>query len=372
MVSTRQGTAAAGGSTPDAADDAQLIASVAHTSVPDQTSGADSETLQANLQAVEERIQYLERLKEAKEKERTLQAELAALTAEDPENPLNRRRRESSSSSGGEVKMTNLPTFTMDYTYRSRDLWIRDLERAFEGARKRYRNDLKKCFKALDQMSTECKERWYRYTDENPALEDFKDWTWEGMRDWTATLLKDADNALAYLIFQYERAHQLPDQSPTQFDAYLASIEKQIADRPEAERAYTFLAKLIPTLREKIRMVPNKLPETRADMVAMATRLWDTGERGQKRKGEDHGRPRPNPNDRPSYGSSNRNQSRPRGAGSGRTQFPNRPTTGPNATPQRQRSGKLRCYNCNSEHHLAPDCPRRGNPSASDSKTPKA
>jgi hypothetical protein len=97
-------------------------------------------------------IERFKRLKELKEQKNAFREEIACKTdsGSTPKQGRDCYNSTSSFSNSPNIKLTNLPIFTPLYSFRKRDKWIRDLERAFEGARKKYKRDFKKVYKALD------------------------------------------------------------------------------------------------------------------------------------------------------------------------------------------------------------------------------
>ena len=85
-----------------------------------------------------------------------------------------------------------------------------------------------------------------------------------------------------------EAAKQGESQSPAEFHAYLDSLEKHLPRADEKARAYSFYAKLCEELRDHIDLTSAQIPDTRQEMVDLATRYWTVLTRGsQKRKAAD-------------------------------------------------------------------------------------
>ena len=74
--------------------------------------------------------------------------------------PRARRGSSDSLSSGqGEVKVKNIKKLRISADLRVRDEWLSDLQRAFDGAPRKYRKGSKQILLALDNSDSECRTR---------------------------------------------------------------------------------------------------------------------------------------------------------------------------------------------------------------------
>lgn len=84
---------------------------------------------------------------------------------------------------------------------------------------------------------------------------------------------------------------------PTDFNAYLSVLEREMEPQAEYTRSMTFFSKLRPELKAQIRMTGvNPLPQTRRAMISLASRVWQGADRGRDnhrgfRGGRYRGRP---------------------------------------------------------------------------------
>jgi hypothetical protein len=85
-----------------------------------------------------------------------------------------------------------------------------------------------------------------------------------------------------------ERAHQRHGQDSREFHAYLDTLEQHFPRAAEKERALFFFAKLLPELGQYIHEYTLNLPETRDEMVTLATHYWGLMKRNQKQKDQDN------------------------------------------------------------------------------------
>ncbi|VTT61413.1 unnamed protein product [Fusarium fujikuroi] len=194
----------------------------------------------------------------------------------------------STSSSDGEVKAKNIITLEYPTTFRKRDEWLDDMDRSFEGARKRYRTDKSRILFARDNMAPNARLMWSGHLNEQTEerREDLKR-DWEAFKEWSLTLVEDGGNRQILVTAQLENARQRPGQSPQDFHKYLVSIEDHLPYKLDtAARVYQYHAKLLPTLRDTIAFQGGVgLPETREELVQLAQRLWDASNRKNKRTG---------------------------------------------------------------------------------------
>jgi hypothetical protein len=343
---------------PETSENSRTQPEIDEHSEEDQVAPTELPTIEEQQIAVAATIAQLQRLKRLQEEE----AELRRALGTQPGERAARTRRsphDSDSSSGGDLRIKNITQLPLHPTIRRREDWLRDLNRAFAGARRKFRKDYKKILFALDHMDQEGRARWDRYLDEQPEedRENLED-NWERFEEWTLLLIKDSFNREALLFRQLEDAKQRENQSPMDFHIYLDSLEKQFPRHSEKERALSFYAKLQKKLQDHINLHSSTMPDTREEIVTLATRYWDSLSIPRKRSYE--GPPASGPNWKS-------NRRFPRDSPGNRrreTDSTKPPLSFINRTPVGQqnpfgRDGKqIRCYRCNSTEHLIPDCPQ--------------
>src|SRR6266536_1613388 len=250
-----------------------------------------------------------------------------------------------------------VPTYTLKTSSSLREWgdWKRDIERVFEGDPYTYRTGAQKILKALDYLDSGLKSLWYTHSEQEGGIQK-----WSKFLYWTRTNVQHGQNATATLYDQLNEAQQLPGKSPIQFNAYLAAIEQDLPQQPETVSAMTFHSKLTEELKKQFRASNISIPETRAECVAVAQRVWEgLYKSGRKRRFMDTDKP-DTPPKYPRIGSErdrkdryhqehcsrdDRNKDLPR----------NRPSTG-------QPEKELVCYQCNKPGHYATSCPDRKEP----------
>jgi hypothetical protein len=245
-----------------------------------QTQSAQIEDDEVNeLVAAQNRLEKLRRFKAFRDEEAVLERELTPTPSSSFRGHISRsrhkrRRISDSSSSEREIKVKNITRLTSSSSFRQRDDWLADLQRAFQGASRRYRKDSRKILLALDYVDNELRAQWNRYAREEVEDQD-GDPTWETFTAWSLRAL--GIDQLAEVYKALDRAHQRQEQSPATFNNYLESLEDHLPGPRDREdvRAYKLYAKLSPAIRDQLDKSAATLPKTRHDMVAMATRVWE-------------------------------------------------------------------------------------------------
>jgi hypothetical protein len=272
---------------------------------------------------------------------------------EDRGTPRERQRSGSvSSRDGGRAKLfKNIPEFTLSFKLQQRQEWILDLEYSFKGARRSLRKNDQKIIAALPYMSSICRQRWYRHlAEKTPESRQEAEGSWQYFTEWTLTLIQNAATLQPDTMSQLQRARQRSDQDPREFHGYLDALEQHFPRQSEEERALTFFAKLLPELGRYIQEHHLKLPETRDEMVSLATHHWNLLRTRHKRKHDEMTRDTASKKaDRSSR--DRRPESHTSTKGSSLKSRKN-PTNG--------RGNTLRCFICDSETHLANRCPQKG------------
>jgi len=315
----------------------------------------------ADLEAIQARVEQLRALKALRDEEAILQRALSTARSPDPirsprdsRSSHRRRRSSSSSSSEREVRVKNITKLTATASFRQRDDWLADLQRAFEGASKRYRKDSRKILLALDHVDNELRSQWSRYARDELANTDPD---WDTFTAWSLTIL--GIDQLAEVCKALDRARQRDHQSPAAFNNYLESLESHLPgprDRDDV-RAYKLYAKLSPTVRDQLDKSATTLPKTRQEMVALATRVWEA-QKDHKPSGPTikvaGGGPRASPSRSP--GRDLVDSEPKRGGNQVDDTSQNTPT---NQSTRSQESGLRTCYVCGRPGHIAARCTRR-------------
>lgn len=342
------------------------------TALPAEGSSTGTTTISdSDLAAMQATVERLTRYKQLQEQLAILRSEISKLT---PTEPLPTRRRYRGDNSGDEreIRLKNIPTFSLDFNLQKRQEWLLDLAQQFDGAQKKYHDDRKKILGALCYMEPICRQRWYRHIEEKGSnhLRDIRE-DWPYFKDWTLTLIKNAASLESEVMGQLERIHQLKDEDPREFHARLDTLEQHFPRAAEKERALTYFAKLQYDLQNIIRHHIIRLPETREEMIDITYHFWDLErtEASRKRKrterSPDPQRKKTNTQDskktgnqEPSQkppGASRKNYKHPRGGyRKGRNHKDSPPKDGLN--PIGEDGKRNRCYICGSEEHYSNKC----------------
>jgi hypothetical protein len=235
-----------------------------------------------DLSALQTRVQQLRRMKELRDEEEELEQELQdrGRTESRSRRRRKRHRNDSDSSDEPEIKVKNIARLTASSSFRHRDDWLADLQRAFDGATRRYRGDSRKILLAVDYMDVEMRAKWNRHVQAEETTPD-----WDAFKAWSLTAL--GIDQLAQVCKALDKAHQRSDQPPAAFQNYLESLEAHLPRDSEDLRAYKFYAKLSVELQDQIDRSSPLIPKVRAEVVILATRFWEANRRG---RGERRGR----------------------------------------------------------------------------------
>ncbi|ODQ75299.1 hypothetical protein LIPSTDRAFT_36270, partial [Lipomyces starkeyi NRRL Y-11557] len=171
-----------------------------------------------------------------------------------------------------DLKYTNIKDLKLGATLKQWTNWRLEINRAFEGAPYKYDNDRTKVIKALMHLGEDCKTLWNNHIRRHPDDE----YVWESFITWIEKTVRDHGNFELNTYGEWTKARQGLDQTPWSFDAYLTSLEVELEPTTERTRAMDFLSKLQPHLQRVIELSGvNPLPQTRQEMVALATRMWE-------------------------------------------------------------------------------------------------
>ncbi|KAF3400122.1 hypothetical protein F1880_008464 [Penicillium rolfsii] len=105
-----------------------------------QNAQATPSNLDDSLAAVQATIEKLQRLKDPQDQVDRLKSGVLGRSHDDLP-PIPYRDPFQSSGRDQEIKLKNLPTFTLDYTLQKRQEWLLDLQQMFEGAPKKYHDN---------------------------------------------------------------------------------------------------------------------------------------------------------------------------------------------------------------------------------------
>ncbi|KAH9204415.1 hypothetical protein DL95DRAFT_418278 [Leptodontidium sp. 2 PMI_412] len=136
-----------------------------------------------------------------------------------------------------------------------------------------------KILKALDYLDSNLKSLWYTYSEQKGGVRK-----WHICVNWARDNIQNGQNATATLYEQLNSAIQSPDKSPVQFNAYLSAIERDLPQQSEKTSAMTFYSKLSKELKRQFQTSDIAIPETTAQCVAVAQRVWEGlhGNKGRK------------------------------------------------------------------------------------------
>ncbi len=121
-------------------------------------------------------------------------------------------------------------------------------------------------------MDSYLKSLWYTYSEQKGDKYTKK---WSTFIHWTRDNIQHGQNATATLYEQRNDAKQLSNKSPVQFNAYLAAIERDLPQQDEVASAMMFYSKLTKELKKQFKTSDIPIPDTRAQCVAVAQRIWE-------------------------------------------------------------------------------------------------
>ena len=181
-------------SSKDSSSTAEAVRPTSTENPNDDDIDHDDQDLIPRLAATNQRIQQLEELAALQTRVR----ELETLTSRDKTH--RRPRRDSDSSGSQDLKVDNIITLITSSTFRQRDDWLSDLQRAFKGAPRKFKKDTKKIFLALNYMDLESRTRWGRYlAEQTEEMQQSLSDDWNAFSEWTLSLIKEAGQMETYL-----------------------------------------------------------------------------------------------------------------------------------------------------------------------------
>src|SRR6266480_4871117 len=205
---------------------------------------------------------------------------ITSTESDDSDTTLTHQRKRQRHSQGIKV----IPSYTLKVSSSLREWgdWKKDIERVFEGDPGLYQTGGQKILKALDYLDSYLKSLWYTYSEQKGDKYTKK---WSTFIHWTRDNIQHGQNATATLYEQRNDAKQLSNKSPVQFNAYLAAIERDLPQQDEAASAMMFYSKLTKELKKQFKTSDIPIPDTRAQCVAVAQRIWEGLHGSDERKG---------------------------------------------------------------------------------------
>jgi hypothetical protein len=307
------------------------------------------------LQILGDRIRELAQIHDGTFRKRTREQ-----SDSDSERPRKRR-------ADHDLKYNTIEELKLGASLKQWTNWKMEITRAFVAAPYKYDNDHTKVIKALMHLHKDCKIMWNNHIRLCPDDE----YVWEKFLTWIGNTIRDHGNFEMNTNYEWTKARQGTDQTPWAFDAYLSSFEVELEPATERTRAMNFLSRLQPQLRKAIHMSGvNPLPQTRQEMVSLATRMWE-GLKEAKSSSSDKPTLRNTHSTSSSYrGKKGRATENTDQKGSSKTGKRPHRTNGKSYPKEfasgRNEKGERICYRCGSNKHLAPDHDKK---EADDTKT---
>lgn len=168
-------------------------------------------------------------------------------------------------------------------TLKEARTFLRQLESIFALSGDQYRDSHAKILYASMFLEGETADNWHHRHEISSLPEDY---TWEEFRKEMFDAVEDPANRSLTIARAYEDAYQRSDQTAASFAAYLATLEDQMEPYTPAQRMRHLLVKLRRSLGDSI-TVYHQLPETRDDLISLATRL-ETAEGKTSRASHKH------------------------------------------------------------------------------------
>jgi hypothetical protein len=253
------------------------------------------------------------------------------------------------------IKITPSYTLTTGSSLREWGDWKRDIERVYQGDPQTYQTGSQKILKALDYLDASLKSLWYTYSEQKGEIN-----RWSSFVTWTRENIQNGQNATATLYEQLNSAKQLPERSPVQFNAYLSAIERDLPQQDDKASAMAFYSKLTRELKRQFKTSDIAIPETRAQCVAVAQRVWEGlyGSEGRRSQRDTKSYDRTNASTDISTSSKYpRPDSRRDRKDRYRTSHRREERT--SSEKPRGSQPNITCYNCQEPGHYATSCPKR-------------
>jgi hypothetical protein len=250
------------------------------------------------------------------------------------------------------IKVTPSYTLTTGSSLREWGDWKRDIERVFQGDPQTYQTGSQKVLKALDYLDASLKSLWYTYSEQKGEIN-----RWSSFVTWTRENIQNGQNATATLYEQLNAAKLLPERSPVQFNAYLSAIERDLPQQDDKASAMAFYSKLTRELKRQFKTSDIAIPETRAQCVAVAQRVWEGLYCSEGRKSQDFKR-NDKPYDRTSTGSKYPRPDSTRDR-KDRYRTSHRREERRSSETSKRNPPDVVCYTCQKPGHYSTSCPQR-------------
>jgi hypothetical protein len=227
-----------------------------------------------------------------------------------------------------------------------------------------HKKDRNKILAATDYIDAYMKSLWTSHLTRHPK--DRKNW--KVFLAWTKCNINQGLHSETTLYDEYQKAHQLPRQSPRKFNIYLTSLERDLPSKTEKELAMSFYTRLDPALKNQLLISNIKPAKTRTKMVEIAQDVWDGLQRGQDQKGSRKRRHKDSSDDedsKPKQSSGYRRQKKDYQKKDSRQgkDFKKKDQQQSASLPPPKPPGKEKaieeglCFRCGSKEHMVSDCP---------------
>ena len=133
-----------------------------------------------------------------------------------------------------------------------------------------YQRGAQKILKALDYIEPSLKSLQYTYSKQKKSI-----WKQSTFIKQTYNNIQNSQNAIAILYEQLNAIKQLLEKSLIQFNAYLATIERNLPQQDETTSAMTFYSKLTKELKKQFKTSDIPILETRAKYITIAQHIQE-------------------------------------------------------------------------------------------------
>lgn len=164
---------------------------------------------------VRKRVLLLEALERNREREKTLMHQLGL----DPKSlPVAKHPRTTDDHDSDYkfkvIKVKNVIEFNTRMTYRRRQEWLQDLDRAFTGDPRKFVSAANRILFALEHMEPSIRSRWYSHRDTQKTQGLAVENDWEHFEKWTSRLVSDIGDEDSTALKEKENARQRSTSPP--------------------------------------------------------------------------------------------------------------------------------------------------------------